>query len=177
MKLRLLPILVSLVVTSAVLFGGWFAYHSVAMETPLSETIHDIEGVKNAEMNLDSDTLTLELTLERDANLYDIMQQIRKDGKAIIKDRKINVKINNHSSPELDAWWSLMLFDVAEAMENREYSSIPESLHEKKSSLGGLVVATSMDEENVYVRLARGEHSKYIVLPRTAPQMGVWPNE
>jgi hypothetical protein len=31
-----------------------------------------------------------------------------------------------------------------------------------------------MDETNVYVRLTDGVNSKYIILPRTPAQMGVW---
>jgi copper chaperone CopZ len=176
-KLRLLPVLISIVATSAVLFGGWFAYHSVAMETPLSETIHNIPGVEEVKMNIETDKVTLELTLASDARLHEVMAEIRENGKAIIKDRSIDLKVTNRSSADLDQWWSFMMFDIAEAMENRRYSHIPETLFARQSELSGLKIDTAMDEENVYIRLIHDDHSKFIVLPRTPAQLGVWPHE
>jgi hypothetical protein len=177
MKLRLAPILISMLVTSAVLFGGWFAYRSAAMESPLSDTIRDIDGVKAADMHISNDSIRLELTLEPDADLRAIMARIRQDGEKIIKNRKIKLSIKNQSSAELDAWWSSMLFEVAEAMENRRYSDIPEALDRNLDRLPGLTAFTSMDEDFVYIRLTREDQSKFIVLPRIPAQLGVWGNE
>ena len=39
MKLRLLPVVLSVIISAGVLFGGWFAYTSFAMENPLSDII------------------------------------------------------------------------------------------------------------------------------------------
>ncbi|MNP76568.1 hypothetical protein D3C76_1738270 [compost metagenome] len=67
------------------------------------------------------------------------------------------------------------MFPVAEAMENRRYTQIVEKLHE----LGlhtNVQVTTEMDETNVYVGLTDGEGSKFIILPREAPTLGVWSN-
>ena len=177
MKLRLAPILISMLITSAVLFGGWFAYRSAAMESPLSDKIHDIDGVETADMHIGNDSIRLELTLEPDADLPAIMARIRADGEKIIKDREINLIIRNESSAELDAWWSSMLFEVAEAMENRRYSAIPEALERNLDRLPGLTALTSMDEDFVYIRLTCGDHSKFIVLPRIPAQLGVWAHE
>lgn len=177
MELRPLPVLISVAVTSAVLFGGWFAYRSLAMENPLSETVHGIPGVVKADMTIDSDTVHLELALEPDADLRAIMAQIREEGQDIIEDRNIELTIDNNASPELDGWWSRMLFDVAEAMEHRRYSDIPKTLNANKDLLEGLSVHTSMDDENVYIRLNHGNHSKFVVLPREPAMLGVWSHE
>jgi hypothetical protein len=166
-----------MLITSAVLFGGWFAYRSLAMETPLQEAVRDLDGIVEAEIEVDSDTVRLQLTLEPDADLRAIMAKIREEGGQALKNRQIRLSINNDVSEQLDAWWSSALFEVAEAMEHRRYSAIPEALERHLDRLPGLTAAASMDEEFVYIRLTRGGESKFVVLPRTPAQMGVWPNE
>ncbi len=53
MKLRLLPVVMSVIISAGVLFGGWFAYTSLAMENPLSDIISKVPGVASSTMKLD----------------------------------------------------------------------------------------------------------------------------
>jgi len=176
-KLRLVPILVSLCVSAAVLFGGWFIYRSVAMENPLLNIIHQTPGVEQVEMDLGNSEVNLRLKLKPDASLREIVSRLHKDGAPIIGTRKLNITVDNDSSAELDRWWSGMLFQVAQDMDKKTYADIPAALKSHESELPGLKTDTEMDEENVYIRLNAGNHSKFIILKRVPERMGVWPNE
>lgn len=177
LKLRLLPMIISAILSAAVLFGGWFIYHSVALENPLIDTVRSLPGVAYANVDVQRDTVVVRLALEVDADLASIMNEIRKSGKDTIEHRTIQLDITSQSSDALDRWWSEALFDVAEAMESRKYADIPAKLEERSGQLPGLEIATSMDESNVYVQLSLVNNSKYIVLPRIPAMMGVWSNE
>jgi K+-sensing histidine kinase KdpD len=177
MKLRLIPIIISVVVSAVVLFGGWFAYNSYAMEHPLSDIVNKAPGVESSTTNFSSTQVMLELKLKQDANLREIIQQITKQGSSIIGQRELVVRVNGQSSPKLDAWWSKALFDVAQSMETKQYADIPLNLQAKAASEAGLTVDTQMDSKYVYVRLSEGTSSKFIMLPRVSAKMGVWPNE
>jgi hypothetical protein len=177
MKLRLLPIFVSVVVSSAVLFGGWFGYHSLAMENPLSNIVQGVPGVKNTQMSLKSDEVDVSLQMEQGASLRQVYQAIETQGASIIGKREVKLDVTNPSSDALDKWWSSALFDVAQAMETRRYADIPKVLEQRKTELPGLAVATEMDDTNVYVQLTDGDKSKYVILPREGAKMGVFANE
>jgi hypothetical protein len=177
MKLRLMPVIISVVVSAVVLFGGWFAYNSYAMEQPLTDIANKAPGVESSTTNLSSTQVLLELKLKQDANLREIVQQISKQGSSIIGQRELVVHVTGQSSPALDAWWSKALFDVAQAMETKQYANIPITLQAKAASVGGLTVDTQMDSKYVYVRLSEGTSSKFIMLPRVSTKIGVWPNE
>lgn len=177
MKLRLLPILLALVGSSALLFGGWFVYHSQAMEDPLNHLLDQTPGVENVKANISNQKATVNLKLGSQANLREIVHNIAKDGSSIIGTRSLDIKVESNTTPALEEWWSRALFDVAQAMETSQYAVIPTSLTEKAGQLEGLKVDTEMDEKNVYVRLTDGEHSKYVILPRNPGKLGVWPNE
>jgi hypothetical protein len=177
MKLRLLPIIISVIVSAVVLFGGWFAYNSYAMEQPFSGIVAKAPGVVSSTVNLNSNQVQVELTLKPDSDLRDIVHHISTEGSAIIGQRELVVHVADNSSPALEAWWSKALFNVAQAMENREYASIPATLQDQAASVTGMKVDAQLDNKYLYVRLTDGTSSKFIMLPRVTAKMGVWPNE
>lgn len=175
-KLRLLPVILSVIISAGVLFGGWFAYTSFAMENPLSHKISEIPGVTNSTMKLSSSQVDIELTLQPDANLRNVVEQINEQGASIIGKRSVNIAVKNQSSTQLDQWWSKALFEVAQAMETKHYADIPTTLQKYAEGVANMQVESEMDEHNVYIRLTDGDATKFIMLPRVS-QIGVWPNE
>ncbi|MZQ84449.1 hypothetical protein GQF01_20225 [Paenibacillus sp. 5J-6] len=176
MKLRLLPVVLSVIISAGVLFGGWFAYTSFAMENPLSDIISKVPGVTNSTMKLDKDRVDIEVNLQADANLRTVVERINKDGASIIGKRTVNVQVKDHSSEKLDEWWSKALFEVAQAMETKHYADIPTTLQKYAADLPSMKVESEMDQTYVYIRLTDGDATKFIMLPRST-QIGVWPNE
>jgi len=177
LNLRLLPIFISLVASSAILFGGWFLYDSFAMENPLDKTINEIPGVKQAKVSVNSGRVNVTVVPEAGANIREIYQSIVSKGGSVTEKRQVQLKIEDTASPELDRWWSNALFDVAQAMETKQYAEIPVALEKKKGNYPGLEVLAEMDDQYVYVHLTDGTHDKYVMLPRQPQRLGVWPNE
>lgn len=177
MKLRLLPVAISVIVSSAVLFGGWFAYHSVAMENPLVRIVQGIDGVEQSQIRIDGDIVLVELKLKTTASLREIYGKIRSEGESIIGKREVELSVSNESSDILEDWWSAALFEVAQSMETKQYAQIPIILDKLSQQQSGLHVNAEMDETNVYIRLTEGKNCKFIILPRTPMNLGVWPNE
>jgi|HigsolmetaAR203D_1030402.scaffolds.fasta_scaffold00726_19 hypothetical protein len=171
MKLRVLPILMSFIGASAILFGGWFVYHSMALETPLAEKMTSLPGVRQADLDMDNDRITVTLRLDRDADLRRIMADIRESVGSKLDRRELIVKVDHPRSEMLEQWWSQVLFEVAEAMENREYTAVPAALERHLADLPGLEIHTSIDDEYVYVRLVHGADSKFVMLPRVPAQL------
>lgn len=174
MKLRPIPIAISVFVTATLLFGGWFVYRQVAMFKPIEKLVSAYEGVNNVQIDINPNEVTLNLDLEPQTNVRGLVELINTDGSQYIKGKKLKLDVKNHSTEELDEFWSSALFTVAEAMETRQYTQIPEKL--QKMSDGNIQVDYDMDDENVYVSLSDGEASKFIILPRQPATMGVWPN-
>jgi hypothetical protein len=177
MKLRLFPILISLLISSVVLFGGWFLYDSVAMENPLSDIVNSTKGVEQSDVQIDNKRVTVDVKLTKEASLRDLYTTIREQGKAIIKDREIVIDVTNDSTPELETWWSKALFQVAEAMELKRYGEIPETLNRLANHEPGYTAVSEIDDTYVYVRITDGKSSKFVMLPRTPAKLGVWTNE
>lgn len=177
MKLRLIPLLITVAASSAILFGGWFFYQSTIMENPIKAVILGVQGVKQVSTDINNKQVSIDLKLSKETDLRDLYKTISTEGAFLLRNRELNLKLDSQSSPELEQWWSTALFEVAQAMDTKHYANIPKVLQTNAQQMPGLAVATEMDDSNVYVRLTDGEFSKFIILPRTPVQMGVWPNE
>ncbi|WP_199614905.1 hypothetical protein [Paenibacillus alkalitolerans] len=177
MKLRLLPIIITVVVSSAVLFGGWFMYQTVAMEDPLTHAVDSIDGVGDARIEVVRSGAIVRVTLEQGADLRETYRRIKEAGSAVIGERKLTVEVVNEGSESLDRIWAQVMFDVAQAMETKQYTLIPERLNKLVKENNNLKTTTEMDDDNVYITLSDGSSTKYVILPRIPLTMGVWPNE
>lgn len=177
LKLRPMPLIISIVASSVLLFGGWFVYNSMALNNPLATVVNEIDGVNSAETQVLRNAAIVELTLDEEASLREVIHALKTEGSSIIGQRELNVSVLDNTSPELERWWSSVLFDIAEAMEHKQYSQIPATLEAHKGELQGLDYTTEMDETHVYIKLIHGEYSKFIMLPRTPNMMGVWNND
>ena len=177
MKLRLLPVVLSVIISAGVLFGGWFAYTSLAMENPLSDIISKVPGVTSSTMKLDNNQVDIEVSLNPDANLRHVVDRIHKDGASIIGKAYCEYRCEKATRlRNLDQWWSKALFEVAQAMETKHYADIPTTLQKYAEGVPNMKVDSEMDQTYVYIRLTDGDATKFIMLPRTS-QIGVWPNE
>lgn len=177
MKLKVLPILIALLTSGALLFGGWFMYRSYAMENPLADLVKKNAGVEQVDAAFSTNKAVVSLKLNDGANLRQIYQSIVTEGASLVNGRDVQLQIDSRSSETIDDWWSKALFGVAQAMDSKQYSTIPGLLSEQAKSVPSLQVSAEMDDVNVYIRLRDGENSKYIILPRVPASMGVWPNE
>ncbi|SDC42151.1 hypothetical protein SAMN02799630_00378 [Paenibacillus sp. UNCCL117] len=179
MKIRLFPVLLSLVITAALLFGGYFAYQSYAMESPLQKVVSGIEGVELVSTHLSSDGAEVQVKLASGKSVREVYQRIQSEGRQVIGSRELRLKIVEEPSAKLDDWWASTLFEVAQAMETKQYAQIPATLEvrTKADPASEIRAITEMDDRFVYITLTDGQASKYVMLPRTPVKMGVWPNE
>jgi hypothetical protein len=173
-KLRLWPVVITIAASTAVLFGGWFIYHSAALENPINGIVSGVHGVQRVSTNINNNAVTIDLKLNNDVDLLDLYTTITKEGASLLSNRDLKLNLDSQSSPELDKWWSSALFEVAQAMETKHYADIPQVLAAKATQISDLKVTSEMDDTNVYVRLTQGLKSKYIVLPRTPAKLGVF---
>ncbi|MCJ8011042.1 hypothetical protein MUG84_04700 [Paenibacillus sp. KQZ6P-2] len=173
MKLRPIPIVLTVVISAALLFGGWFLYRQTTMQGPLQNIAKDYKGVNNAQFDINHNQINVKLDLKPDTNVSGLVNDITTEGKSVVGNRTLNFEFVDHSSDKLNHFWDTAMFSVAEAMDHKKYTDIPVKLQELAKDTG-IKVQTEMDSKNVYISLSDGSASKYIVLPRDPGKVGVW---
>ncbi|WP_276351544.1 hypothetical protein [Cohnella caldifontis] len=175
MKIKVVPLLATAVVTAGLLFGGWTFYRQYAVEKPLDRVAESLAGVTSAQTDMTSGEVTVDLKLTPDADLADIYRKLKDNGAVSGKKLELNVQ-SDASNGTLEKAWSYSLFDVAESMETHRYTGIRTAMDQLSARFPGVKAYTDMDDDNVYIRLVDGKAAKFVVLPRESATMGVWPN-
>jgi len=176
MKIKVMPLVLTAVASVALLFGGWAAYRHYAVEQPLDRVAAAAPGVDSAKSEMTGGQVVLRLQLKPDADLAEIYKKIKQDGAGQIGGKQVELNVESTTNEKLEQAWRYSLFDVAEAMETRHYSGIREAMNKLSEQFPGVKADSDMDEDNVYIRLQDGQSAKFVVLPRQASMMEVWPN-
>lgn len=176
MKLRILPIATTAALSAALLFGGWFAYRHYGVEQPLDRAAANVQGVESASSDMNADGVTIKVKLSDTADLADVYRSVKKEGARAIGSKTLTLVAENPDNDALEKVWRSALFDVAQAMDRKEYTDIRDAMTKLQSETPGLSASTEIDEENVYISLRLAGSAKYVILPRQGEQMGVWPN-
>ncbi|BBI33244.1 hypothetical protein [Cohnella abietis] len=178
MKIRIIPITITVALAAVILFGGWFAYRHYGVEKPLDKVANSVAGVETAKVEMSNGLVTVKVKLAPDADLGEVYRLIKKDGASEIGSKKLELAATatDKESVRLEKAWSYALFDVAEAMENHKYSGIRNTMESLSEQFAGITVHTDMDETNVYISMRDGNAAKYVILPRQPAMLGVWSN-
>lgn len=175
MKLRVMPIAATAAVSAALLFGGWYAYGNVATISPLETIAKGLSGVEEAHIQLKGERANVSLQLAPDASLREIVNKLQRDGTKQLSGRELHIDIENPVSDKLEDWWASKLFEIAEAMDTKQFAQIPVKLSAAAEEQG-ITVRTEMDDRYVYVTLAdqQSGEAKFVMLPREPARMEAW---
>jgi hypothetical protein len=176
MKIRVMPLTLTAVLSAALLFGGWTAFRHFSVEKPLDHVAAAVPGVQSATTKMSTGQVVVNVKLAPDADLAEVYRRVKQDGANQIGGKKLELNVDSQTSAKLNKAWSYSLFDVAEAMETHHYTGIRDALDKLSQHFTGVTASTDMDADNVYIRLQDGKSAKFVVLPRQPATMGVWPN-
>ncbi|GKU79499.1 hypothetical protein [Paenibacillus sp. L3-i20] len=176
-KPRFIPIVITTVLSIGLLFGGWTFYKQVVVASPLTEAIMKVPGVVDTEKpSILDNTVHLSVELSQQANLSDLFEKASEAGNDIAPGKKLDLQVQSPQDEQLNALWQKSMFEIAEAMETKMYSKIPDALKRATTDVKGVSFVTDMDETNVYITIRNDKAAKYMVLPRTPTKLGAWSN-
>lgn len=164
MNVRAMPVMLSLIFTLFLLFGGWFAYQQFYVQQPIEAFINQKEHVTLHDMRINNNQINLYLDFSKPDNFVDDYKEIQEFVATKAPGKMVNIHLSKHGENMKDLWEE-EYFGLAEAIQKQEYSRIPEIIEEmgKKRQLEKTVAR--MDEQNVYVFLQSGTDHLYAVLP------------
>ncbi|MGD9677077.1 MAG: hypothetical protein AB7V16_01770 [Vulcanibacillus sp.] len=157
-------VLIFMSVSLIILFGGWYLYQENNIKEPITNSINDITGVTVDEIKLDINEIELNLTLEKIDKLQVTYNSILNKLQPYLNNRDLTININSNPSDDILEAWSNSYFSIAEAIELKNFSLIPETVLELKKDYSLDQAICTMDNQNIYIKLQQGESSLYIVI-------------
>ncbi|MCF6093337.1 hypothetical protein L1765_04915 [Microaerobacter geothermalis] len=166
MKLKPLMIVLSFVISTGFLFGGWLIYKNVLIEEPLKNWINQQKEVRFIDMEIKpnhaSVTIAIDPSTKSVRELYKMVENKLKD---ITRSREIDIILKEDESNPLTTLWYSQSFLMKEALSQRTYSQIPFLIENWKENQYIDKGEAELDEENVYLFLQKGKHTLVKVIP------------
>jgi hypothetical protein len=165
MKVRTFPIFLSVVISSILLFGGWFVYQSQFVKKPIATQISAIKGIKLNNLTIGRDAVGVNVSFANPSSFADQYKQIQKIVADKTNGKPVKIELNA-SDAMLKKIWEQNSFAISEAMDLHTYSKIPVVLENIKNKYHLANVYSQMDDQNIYIYLNDGKNPYYTVLPR-----------
>jgi len=167
---KIIPTITVLFISLLVLFGGNFLYQNFRLEQPIEKAVSQIQGIQFKSINYNQQKVDLTINVKQVDNFADTYHEVQKQVKPLIGNRDLHLHFFNSHDQQLLHAWNQAYFDIAQAIDKQEYSSIPEVVEKIKSYSDLQKVGYGMDEKNVYIDLHNNKNSLYFVIPRNDNQ-------
>ncbi|MBO8162957.1 MAG: hypothetical protein H0Z34_04440 [Brevibacillus sp.] len=163
--MRVVPILLSMLATFTLLFGGWFLYQKMQVEEPLRNHITQLKSAELAALQVNKDQVRVVLRVINPEAFSLEYSQLMEELKQIAPNKQVTVETSNRA-PELEAIWQDGIFALTEAVELHQYSKIPALMHNWQQMYQLDKAKAAMDEKHVFIYLQRGDDDFFKVVPR-----------
>jgi hypothetical protein len=168
-RIRLVPLIVTAIVTLAVLFGGYQAYQRFNMIDPLEAQLKTVDGVENVQVQAGNPIVVrIELGPVKDLQTtyhevsHTVTQVVGSEGDVVLVD---------HANATLNEAYETLQPYLLEGVAKGNYTEMMSAVQGKAQKMG-INARITMDEHNIYVQLSQGDHYLYHVLPYALHQGG-----
>lgn len=152
---------ISLIVTLALLFSGYFAYQWFFIERSIREMVAQDPYVELDEIEVSPRSVTIKVRIPmKSLSHYPQFYQSVQDE---VNGKELKVELEDNPNLRLLQAWNEMVFGVEEGISQERYTLIQKSVTEiaEKERLGHEVV---MDDSFICITLKQGNHYLYKVL-------------
>lgn len=173
-RVRLVPIVVILLITLGILFGGWQAYRQFQLVQPLQTKIGKIQGVETVEFEPGNSSV-IQVHLGGFNTL--VNGDLQQTYKAILKQivgtlgTGESITIFDHSNAKLTNAFENYQPALQEGLVKGNYQEMISSLT-AKANASGIHAVITMDDTHVYVQLADGPYYLYYIRSLPSVQGG-----
>lgn len=165
MQVRKVPIISSLLITLALLFGGWYLFQKVEIEEPVRTKIAQMDSATLADLQVTKEQMLIKLTVTNPDAFPEEYTSLEQEINRIVNNKQVTVELTNQNE-ELKKVWNEGTFALTEALELHQYSKLPALVNEWKVKNQLDTALTSMDKSNIYIFLKRGSEEFYTIVPR-----------
>lgn len=163
-RIRLLPTLFFLFSALVVLFGGWFVYRDYGLIRPLKQDLTSTKQVTDVTVKLDGRNKTIEVAINRVPDLQIAYRSIKTKVSETI-DPNATIKLSDKRTPELEAILQQYQPLIYEGIAKGSFTDMIQKVQERGAKDGLSRTLITMDRENLYIQLEKGDHYLYQVVP------------
>jgi hypothetical protein len=168
-RIRIFPAVSALILTFAILFGGFEVYRSYAVAQPLQTQLLRIPHVLSASVSMEnSSAVTVSL-----GPVPDLQTTYKAIERTIVATTGggLPIILKDHQTAQLDTAWEALNPIIYQGEADGRFTAMISGF-ERAAKARGLTARVTMDANDIFVQLARGDAYIYKILPYTVRQLG-----
>lgn len=164
-ELRIVVIILTAVLTVAILCGGYFAYNVYGVEKPLEEELSSLQQVSSVVITKDKKTYEIKIQLEPQENLQSAYSEIQDALNRHFKGKDYELQIADNRNEKIELFYLQMQPAVQQAAAQSEFVWLDNQFREQCEQMA-LTYNLMVDEQNIYIQIINGSDYLYEVVPR-----------
>lgn len=169
-RIRFVPVLLIFGVTLTVLFGGWIVYRDYGLVRPLKQELTNSKQVETVAVNLRGSNRQIAVTLKQVPDLQSAYREIRTTVKEAMH-TDLQIQIHDQRTPELERLFQSYQPVIFSGIDRGDYTNMIDTIAQRAGK-DGIHAIITMDRDNLYIQLEKGNHYLYEVIPyRDKPSM------
>lgn len=165
---------IALIITVACLLIVQAVWQSYVVDLPLDKALNDIDGVLRVtldESHKMNDSKTIYVTLDNTTNLQKTYKEISTKIEQTLKSSEYTLEIKDKRSTELEQTYYDIHYYIQKAIVDGDFPLLEAKVREK-ADLGGATAKVYVDEQNIYLQLAKNDSFLYSVVARQSDKTG-----
>ncbi len=161
-------VVITIIVTLSILFGGQFLWQQFAIAKPMSQIAKGIDGVESAvlEKNAQNDPFVrVNVTLNHVSNLQATYKALNDRIFNVLGHKKYKITVNDSRTPELEHLYYTIHYYIQEAIFTGNFGLMAERI-KTTADASGITAQIFVDAKNVYLQLSNTNGEMYIITPR-----------
>jgi hypothetical protein len=158
-------IIISLVVTLIVLFGGYQGYQYFKIDKPIKDVfLTQQKDISISKIKFNPSNVQIQLNVKPTYSYIDEFPSLTKQLNEILGEGKWSITFTNTQTPTMKQAWKEIVFGVKEGIYTGRYTLI-HSVTKQIANKYHLSYDVYMDDQYVYLMLRDGNKSWYQILP------------
>ncbi len=156
---------VALAITIAICMGGYHLYMEYGVKKPLTESLLQVYGVQNVEIQDEQEDWVITLTLVNDADLKTVFREANRLASLEMEDKKYCIEVADNPSPELSSLYNDLELGLYQGIANSSFIWLTQWINDYTAP-HHTEYRIQVDDENLYLMLSKGNHYLARVIKR-----------
>lgn len=154
--------------TLLILYGVRFLWQNYSITMPLNKELMSVSGVQNVVVKKPTkvnEPINIAISLSSVSNFPKTYTEINEKVVQALKGKAYEIDINGNENEELENLYSTINLYVEKSLIDGSFPSLVEKSHELAET-NDSVANISIDDEYIYIHIAKGDKSLYKLVPR-----------
>lgn len=172
--LQIIKGFIALIITVTLLYTGQVLWQNYFIDLPLGKTLGEINGVEKVDWDVGSnfnDAVIINAKLRDIDNLQKTYKEINEKIEQTLKGREYFLEIADNRSQELEQAYYDIHYYVQKSIVDGDFPTLEVNVREAAEIIGA-EAKVYVDEQNIYLQLAKADKSLFAVIERQTGRIG-----